>query len=99
MLYFDILLYHLGQSAQGETRKSMNRFGWEYKSDFARHYMTEGRAEGRVNVLLKLLTLRFGPLAEAVQTVVRSATEAQLDELVERVLTVQTLEEALGSLS
>lgn len=52
-----------------------------------------------MEIVLKLLTLRFGPLAEAVQTRVRGAPDAQLDAVAERVLSAQTLEEALGPLS
>ena len=76
--------------------------GFEYQSDFARRYYgqgkAEGKAEGRVEIVLRLLALRFGPLSEAVQARVHRAEEAQLDAVVERVLTAHTLEEALGSL-
>jgi hypothetical protein len=76
--------------------------GFEYQSDFARRYYgqgkAEGKAEGRVEIVLKLLALRFGPVSEAVQACVHRAQEAQLDAVVERVLTAQTLEEVLGSL-
>jgi hypothetical protein len=47
-------------------------------------------------MVLKILALRFGPLAEAVQTRVRSAPDGQLDAVAERVVSAQTLEEALG---
>ena len=49
-----------------------------------------------MEVVVKLLTLRFGPLTEAIETLVRSAEGTQLDAVVERILTVQTLEEALA---
>ncbi len=57
----------------------------------------EGHAEGRAEIVLKLLALRFGPLTEAAQICINRAQEAQLDAVVERALTAQTLEEALGS--
>ena len=72
--------------------------GFEYQSDFARRYYGQGKAEGRVEIVLKLLALRFGPLSEAEQACIHRAQEAQLDAVVERALTAQTLEEALGSL-
>lgn len=85
----------------------MDRFGYEYRSDFARHYMEEGRVEGRVqgrlegrsSVILRLLTLRFGPVPEAIEVRLRAATEERLDALPRRVLTGRTLEEALSPLS
>lgn len=97
-LYFDILMHNLQEGARSAASKSMNRFGYEYKSDFARHYMAEGRAEGRMEVLLKQLASRFGPLTKSAQSRVRAASEAQLADLAERVLTVQTVDEALSSL-
>ncbi len=85
----------------------MNSLGYEYHSDFARRYVaqgrmegkSEGRAAGRVEIVLKLLALRFGPLTEPVQARVQGAEDAQLDTVAERLLVAQTLEEALGPLS
>jgi predicted transposase YdaD len=84
----------------------MNSLGYEYQSDFARRYFgqgkaegrMEGRMEGRVELTLKQLAWRFGPLPDTVQTRVRGAQDAQLDTVAERVLSAQTLEQALGSL-
>jgi hypothetical protein len=77
----------------------MNSLGYEYQSDFARRYYgqgkAEGKAEGRVEIILKLLALRFGLLTEAIQARVHGAQDAQLDAVAERVLTAQTLEQAL----
>lgn len=84
----------------------MNSLGYEYQSDFARRYfgegkaegLVEGRQEGRMELILKLLTKRFGPLPDTIRTHVRGAQDAQLDAVAERMMTAQTLEEALGSL-
>jgi predicted transposase YdaD len=88
----------------------MNSLGFEYQSDFARRYVAqgkaeglvegrmEGRLEGQVELILKLLAKRFGPLPDMARTRVRGAQDAQLDTVAERMLTAQTLEEALGSL-
>ena len=72
----------------------MNSLGFEYQSDFARRYV----AQGRVEIVLKLLTLRFGPLTESVQARVGGGGNVQLDAVVERILIAQTLEEALSPL-
>ena len=81
----------------------MNSLGYEYQSDFARRYYgqgkAEGNAEGRVELILKQLSLRFGPLTDVVRTRVSGAQDSQLDAVAEGVLTAQTLEEALGALS
>ena len=88
----------------------MNPFGYEYKSETIRRYfgegkaegkaegLIEGRMEGRVELILELLARRFGPLPDSIQTRVRCAQDAQLDAVVERLLTAQTLQEALGPL-
>jgi hypothetical protein len=84
----------------------MNSLGFEYQSDFARRYFGEGKAEGlvegrmagRLEMILKLLAGRFGPLSVEVQTRVRGAQPAELDGVAERMFAAQTLQEALGSL-
>jgi hypothetical protein len=104
-LYLDLILIALSESAPQVLEVTMNSLGFEYQSDFARRYFgegkaegrAEGKAEGRVAVLLKQLTCRFGPLSEAEQACVSTAQESQLDVLAERVLTAQTLREALVS--
>ncbi|MFL6605207.1 MAG: DUF4351 domain-containing protein [Steroidobacteraceae bacterium] len=105
-LYVDLIMISLAQNARKKVEAIMNSLGYEYQSDFARRYVAEGKAEGkaegrmegRVELILQLLALRFGPLTDATQTRVRGAQDAQLDTIAERMLTAQTLEEALGLL-
>ena len=98
-LYLDLVLISLSKSAPELLEATMNSLGYEYQSDFARRYVAQGKTEGRVEMVLKLLLLRFGPLTEAVQSRLSSAPDAHLDAVAERILTAQTLEEALGPLS
>jgi hypothetical protein len=98
-LYLDLILISLSQNAPEAFEATMNSLGFEYQSDFARRYFGQGKAEGRVEIILKQLALRFGLLTEVIQTRVRGAQDAQLDAVAERVLTAQTLEEALRPLS
>ncbi|MCA9709351.1 MAG: Rpn family recombination-promoting nuclease/putative transposase [Myxococcales bacterium] len=56
----------------------------------------EGEAKGKAEVLIKLLGLRFGPLPESLRARVQSAAIDQLDAWTDRVLTAQTLEDALA---
>jgi predicted transposase YdaD len=82
----------------------MRAFKYEYQSDFARHYFgegekkgrAEGRTEGRAEIVLRLLTVRFGQLDEATNARITTASAADLDAIVERALTAQTLQQALG---
>jgi predicted transposase/invertase (TIGR01784 family) len=56
----------------------------------------EGREEGRAEILVKLLGLRFGPVPADVRARVAAATVEQLDAWVERVLTAATLDEVIA---
>ena len=93
-LYHDLIRISLSANILEALETTMNSLGYEYQSDFARRYVAQGRAE----MILKLLALRFGPLPEAAQTRVRCAQAAQLDIVAERILTAQSREEVLAPL-
>jgi flagellar biosynthesis/type III secretory pathway protein FliH len=57
---------------------------------------TEGQAEGRMELVLKLLVTKYGFLPAAMAARVRKANGAYVDEIAARVLTAETLDEALG---
>jgi predicted transposase YdaD len=101
-LYLDLIQISLSKNIPEAFETAMNSLGYEYQGDFARRYYgqgkAEGKVEGRMELILKLLALRFGPLPDAIQTRVRSAQDAQLDAVAERMLTAKTLEEAVSQL-
>ncbi|HVW68610.1 MAG TPA: DUF4351 domain-containing protein [Steroidobacteraceae bacterium] len=101
-MYLDLILMSLLKNAPEAVEATMNSLGYEYQSDFARRYFAQGREEGktagRVELTIKLLALRFGPLTETVQARLRGASDAQIDAVAERMLQAQTLEEALRPL-
>ena len=86
---------------------------YEYQSEFARRYVAQGRAEGkaegkaegrvegkaegRAELVVRLLTLRFGPLGADARARISAASIEDLDAIGERLLTAQTLQEALDS--
>lgn len=55
----------------------------------------EGHRNGQCDMLIKLLSRRFGTLPEHVQAQIRSANEAQLERWAERILTAPTLDAVL----
>lgn len=57
---------------------------------------TKGRAEGKAELVLRLLARRFGALPEGAGTRVTEATSEELDLLAERLLTATSVEEVLG---
>jgi hypothetical protein len=100
-LYFDFIhLFMMGTPKVLED--AMSKMTSRYEQAFMRHGVAqgkaEGRAEGRLELILELLATRFGPLPDAIQTLVRGASEAQLYSVGKRVLTAQTLEETLSVL-
>jgi hypothetical protein len=105
-LYLDLILIALARYAPEGFEAKMNSLGYKYESYFGRRYygygkaegQADGWAEGRIEISIKLLALRFGPLTEAAQARVRDAQDAQLDAVAERMLTAKTLEEAVSPL-
>jgi hypothetical protein len=71
---------------------------YEYQSDFAKHYVAQGKAEGelrgRAGLITRQLTLRFGPLPPEALSRIATASIEELDAIGERLLTARTLEEA-----
>ena len=70
----------------------MDAIKYEYQSDFARRYIALGRAA----LIAKQLARRFGPLTQDVEARIAELSIAELDEIGERLLTAQSLHEALG---
>ncbi len=62
----------------------------------AEQLRAEGRVEGRVEILVQQLTLKFGPLPEALIATVRNASADQLQTWTVRVLTADTLDQLFG---
>jgi len=94
-LYGDMVYASLSEAVR-RSLKVMKPFKYEYQSDFARKYVSEGEARGRAAVLLKQLQLRFGPLPDAVTVRVQSASIEELDAWVEQVLSATSLDEAFA---
>jgi len=97
-LYLDLILTSLSANTPEAIEATMNSLGYEYQSDFARRYVAQGKAERGMEIILKLLASRFGPLTEVVHSRIRSADSAQIDAMADRMLTARTLEEVLGPL-
>ena len=100
-LYFDLVDKYLSEAAR-RALQAMDLSKYEYQSDFARRYVAEGvaqgEARGRAALVAKLLTKRFGTLTTQVEARIAAASIAELDEIAERLLTAQTVDEALGLL-
>jgi hypothetical protein len=102
-LYCDLILSSLSEAAQ-QALADMDARTYDYQSDFARRYVAQGREEGRAegelrgraDLLVRQLTVRFGPLSADAHSRIARASIAELDAMGERLLTARTLQEALG---
>ncbi|MEZ4226571.1 MAG: Rpn family recombination-promoting nuclease/putative transposase [Polyangiaceae bacterium] len=56
----------------------------------------EGRVEGRADLIVQLLSSKFGALPESVQTRVHAASERALDAMAMRLLSAERLDEVLA---
>ena len=106
-MYFDLMLAAISEKVRQELR-TMDPQKYEYQSRFAKRYvaqgwrkgkaegMAEGKAEGRVALIVRQLTLRFGALNEGQLARISSASIEELDAIGERLLSAQSLQDALG---
>jgi hypothetical protein len=104
-LYLDLILHSLSEAAR-QALQTMNPAKYEYKSDFAWHYISLGKQEGgalgersgRAVLVARQLSIRFGDLSQDVKDKLTTASIAELDGIGERLLTAATLAEAMGDL-
>jgi hypothetical protein len=102
VLYFDLVYASLSEAAR-KSLQAMDPAKYEFQSEFAQRYLSqgeakgraEGRVEGEARVLIKLLTLKFGPLSDIVRDRVQGARVEELELWTERVLSASTLDEVL----
>jgi hypothetical protein len=98
-LYVDLILSSITEAAR-RALQAMNPANYEYQSEFARRYFSQGKAEGKVEGKAELLitqaTLKFGPVPEELQGRIRAATAAELDRMGGRLISAATLHEMLG---
>lgn len=103
-LYSDMLFKALSEAAR-RALCAMNLPKYEYQTEFAKRYYGQGltdgeargRLEGRSELILRQLAVRFGALPEGVRTQLQSASTEELDRIGERLLAASTLDEALRS--
>ncbi len=75
--------------------ESIDRWNREIREEGRHEGRQEGRQEGEARVVLRLLCLKFGPLAPEVEERVRSTDADRLLEWSERILAAQNLQDVL----
>jgi predicted transposase YdaD len=102
--YFDIMQASISRAVRRELRAMDPEKYHEYQSAFAKRYFArgreEGKAEGRVvgraELIVRLLTRRFGRPRRAQLVRLATASIEELDAIGERLLSAKSLQEALG---
>ncbi|WP_343073813.1 Rpn family recombination-promoting nuclease/putative transposase [Phytoactinopolyspora mesophila] len=88
----------VGEAPSDELHDLFTQLGPEAEEAYmttAEMLRAEGRAQGRTETLIQLLTLKFGPPTPAVLDTVHAATADQLETWTARILSADTLEQVL----
>lgn len=91
-----LLVRGLGRRVEETAMTGAERLRAEGRLEGKAEGKAEGRAEGQAQLLLRLLTLRFGELPPAAQTLVSEASLEQLAVYAERVLSAASLDDVLA---
>jgi uncharacterized protein DUF4351 len=102
-IYLDLIMSSLSEAARAALGQ-MDARKYEYKSDFARHYVAQGRAEGieqgraegRAALIVRMLRSKFGALDAEVEARIQHASIAELEMIGDRLLVARTLQDALA---
>ena len=103
-LYYDLIDSSLSDAAR-KAFEAMNLKNYEYKSEFARKYVAEGREEGmakgrqegKAEAVLQVLAARGIEVPEAVRQRVLACTDpAVLDDWIRRAALATTAAEVVG---
>lgn len=90
-MYVDLIFHSLSEAAH-RALQTMDPARYEYKSDFAKHYI----AVGRVELITDQLSIRFGDLLQVTKDRLAAASAFELHAIGVRLLTAATLAEAMG---
>lgn len=93
-LYADIVLATLPAATRRHLEALMALGTYEYQSDFARRYFSEGKAEGEAKALLAVLAARGIEVPAAARDRITGCTDLnQLDAWIRRAATAHSIED------
>ena len=96
-LYADLVMASLADAVTKELEAMVQRGDYQYQSDFAKKYFAKGRAEGKAEVLLRIVAGRGLSVSEARRDRVLACTDAgMLDDWIDRALQASSLEDVFG---
>jgi hypothetical protein len=92
ILNHDLVLASLSKAAK-RALQAMDPAKYKFQSEFAKRYFSQGKAEGKAEVVLNLLALKFRKVSAATKKRVQSDSTQELDRYAERILTAKSLGE------
>ncbi|HEX5746703.1 MAG TPA: hypothetical protein VFZ09_10680 [Archangium sp.] len=96
--YFDLVMWSLNDAARTALEALMSSGTYEYQSEFARRYFTQGRQEGKADALLEVLDARGLQVDEQSRQRITACTElAQLERWLRKAVSVQSVQELFAS--
>jgi hypothetical protein len=96
--YIDLVLASVHDQARAALEALMASGSYEYKSDFARRYVAQGRTEGRAEAVIEVLTARGIAVPEDIRARILACSDlALLDSWLVRAATANALSEVVGA--
>jgi hypothetical protein len=98
MLYCDLIGLALGEAVRKQLEEQMRIQDYEFRSDFAKRYLSQGRAEGeargQAKALLRILAARGMEVTESQRTQILQCTDPDtLGRWLDRAVTVRLTDE------
>jgi len=95
-LYTDLVLSAMSEATRSALEDMMASGNYEYQSDFAKKYFSQGKAEGKAEVLLKIFGGRGIAVSEQQRRKVLACSDIPtLDRWIDRAFQVRTADETL----
>lgn len=92
-LYVDLVFLHLSEAARAALEHDMKLEKYEYQSDFARRYLSEGKIEGKAESVVVVLEARGFHVDEDVRKQIAECEADAMDDLLRRATSIDTLDE------
>ncbi|WP_433524720.1 hypothetical protein ACQPZ2_06455 [Nocardia pseudovaccinii] len=93
-MYIDLVAAILPKAARHFLESLMTTGTYEYKSEFARRYHSQGKAEGEAAALLRILAKRGFDVSEALKARINACTDLdQLNRWIDDSLTADRIDE------
>ncbi|MFL5354258.1 hypothetical protein [Archangium sp.] len=96
--YFDLVMCSLNDAARTALEALMRSGTYEYQSEFARHYVAQGRKEGEMSALLAVLEARGLQVDEQARQRIAACTELeQFQRWLRKAVSIQSVQELFES--